>query len=68
MSTAPAAKKLAKGSFAHEELSSPETPRQDRSRQVNPDGNGRLTASLGLALVVLTLVEIATVVLPDFRS
>jgi hypothetical protein len=32
-------------------------------RPLNPDGNERLTAAVGLVLIVLTLVELATIVL-----
>ncbi|HEX3807059.1 MAG TPA: hypothetical protein VHV52_09800, partial [Gaiellaceae bacterium] len=31
-----------------------------RVRRFNPDGNERLTAAVGLVLIVLTLVELAT--------
>ena len=34
-----------------------------RSQRLNPDGNERLTAAVGLVLIVLTLVELATILL-----
>jgi len=37
--------------------------RSNSSARLNPDGNDRLTSLIGLVLVVLTLVELATVVL-----
>jgi hypothetical protein len=36
--------------------------RRLRGRLLNPDGNERLTATVGLVLVVLTVVELATIV------
>jgi hypothetical protein len=39
-----------------------EEGRPGSSERLNPDGNDRLTAAVGLLLIVLTLVELATVV------
>jgi hypothetical protein len=38
-----------------------ETRLSDGLEQLNPDGNERLTAAVGIVLVVLTVVELATV-------
>ena len=38
-----------------------EDGRPSSSERLNPDGNERLTAAIGLVLIVLTLVELATV-------
>jgi hypothetical protein len=40
-----------------------EEGRPSSSERLNPDGNERLTAAVGLVLIVLTLVELATVLL-----
>lgn len=36
--------------------------RRNASDRLNPDGNDRLTSAVGLLLIILTLVELATVV------
>jgi hypothetical protein len=38
------------------------SPRSGSRSRLNPDGNERLTAAVGLVLIVLTLVELATIV------
>ena len=47
---------------AVEEMSMTESGAGGRRGRLNPDGNARLTAAVGLVLLVLTVVELATIV------
>jgi hypothetical protein len=45
-----------------------ETRLGDGLEQLNPDGNERLTAAVGIVLVVLTVAELATVLFGGTRQ